>query len=116
MEISTPPPTTGRPFEVTIAIVLLIGNALIGLFVAGVGLALWGDALSLAGVVLALMAIWAAFGMMRDDPAAWTIAILAAFIGIPLYAVSFLAIEGIILCIITLFYLNLPKVKQHFTR
>ncbi|MHA1246418.1 MAG: hypothetical protein ACTSPE_03765 [Candidatus Thorarchaeota archaeon] len=36
-------------------------------------------------------------------------------IGIPLYFVSFAAVEGIVLWLLTLIYLNLPEVKARFT-
>ena len=103
-----------RPVQVNIAIFLLVINALLGLGVATFGLWVFENALSALGVFVALFAFWIVKGLMDGKPEAWLWAVILNFVAIVLYAASFAAIEGIVLCVLTLIYLNIPDVKVHF--
>ncbi|MGY5853821.1 MAG: hypothetical protein RTU92_09665 [Candidatus Thorarchaeota archaeon] len=103
-----------RPIQVNIAILLLFINALLGIAAAVVGLIVWENALSAFGLLVALFAIWVVIALFNRKPEAWLWAVILNFIAIALYATSFFAVEGIILCVLTLIYLNIPDVKAHF--
>lgn len=103
-----------RPKEVTIAVFLLLANAMVGLAAAALGLAWWEDALSALGFVVAVAALWVARGLWNVEDEMWNYAVILNLIGIVLYAFSFLWLEGIILCILSLVYLNIPAVKEYF--
>lgn len=103
-----------RPKEVLIAVLLLIVNAMVGLAAAAFGLAWYEDALSALGFIVAVVALWVARGLWNVENEMWNYAIILNLIGIVLYAFSFLWLEGIILCILTLVYLNIPAVKEYF--
>ncbi|MGY5874990.1 MAG: hypothetical protein RTU30_04525 [Candidatus Thorarchaeota archaeon] len=105
---------SSKTFQVQIAILLLVINALLGVVAAVVGLVVWENALSAFGLLIALFALWVAKALMDGKPEAWLWAVIVNIIAIGLYATSFFAIEGIILCLLTLIYLNIPDVKAHF--
>lgn len=109
-------PTTGRPVAVTAVIILIFGNALLGLIVATFGLYMWEDALSAIGFVLAAGAFWVIKGLLDKQDWAWSAALFLNIIAIPLYLVSFAWLEGLILCLLSIVYLIMPQVRQHFNQ
>jgi hypothetical protein len=103
-----------RPIQVTIAVFLLIINAFVGLAAAAFGLWWSEDALSALGFLLAVFAFYVAKMLLDRNPQAWTWAVMVNIIGAVLYLFSIFAVEGIILCVLTLIYLNIPVVREHF--
>lgn len=101
-----------QPIEVKIAVVLLLVNALLGLFAGALGLAIWEDATSAIGFLLAIFALWIARGLWNMEEWAWNWAVIINIVAIPLYLLSIFWLEGIILSILTLVYLNIPAVKE----
>lgn len=101
-----------QPMEVKIAVFLLLANAVLGLFAAVFGLYWSEDALSAIGFVLAVFGFWVARGLWNMDESAWNWAVILNIVAIPLYYVSIFWIEGIILSVLTLVYLNIPAVKE----
>jgi hypothetical protein len=104
----------GRSFEVTIATILLIVNAILGLVMAALGLEWSGDALSAIGFLVAAAALWVARGLWNLEEWSWNWAVMLNIVGAVLYLFSIVWLEGLIICGISLFYLNLPNVKKHF--
>lgn len=101
-----------QPMEVKIAVVLLLVNALLGLFAGALGLAIWEDATSAIGFLLAVFALWIARGLWNMEEWAWNWAVIINIVAIPLYLLSIFWLEGSILSILTLVYLNIPAVKE----
>jgi membrane protein YdbS with pleckstrin-like domain len=101
-----------QPMEVKIAVVLLLVNALLGLFAGTLGLAIWEDATSAVGFLLAVFALWIARGLWNMEEWAWNWAVIINIVAIPLYLLSIFWLEGTILSILTLVYLNIPAVKE----
>ena len=101
-----------QPMEVKIAVVLLLVNALLGLFAGALGLAIWEDATSAVGFLLAVFALWIARGLWNMEEWAWNWAVIINIVAIPLYLFSIFWLEGTILSILTLVYLNIPAVKE----
>ena len=106
--------TSERPMQVTLAIFLLIINAFVGLGAAVFGLWWWEDAVSAIGFLVAVFAFYVAKMLWDGNPQAWTWAVMVNLVGAVLYLFSIFAIEGVTLCVLTLIYLNVPVVKQHF--
>lgn len=116
-----PVPDTGmqvsrgsRNSLVNLAVVLFIIDALLGIFAAVVGYVRYENPISAFGLLLTIFALCIANGLRNLDPQAWMWANILAIVGIPLYALSVVPLVGIVLSILTLFYLNVPAVKQEF--
>jgi len=101
-----------QPMEAKIAVILLVVNAFLGLFAGAFGLAIWEDAVSAIGFLVAVFALWIARGLWNMEEWAWNWAVILNIVAIPLYALSIFWLEGIILSILTLVYLNIPAVKE----
>jgi len=67
-EIAIEPERGSGSSGFSIAVFLLVIDALLGLFVAVLGLAWFEDALSAIGFMVAAIALWAAKGLMAREP------------------------------------------------
>lgn len=103
-----------RPMEVLSIVLLVAVNAVMGVVAAVIGLDISGDAISVVGFIIAVIALWVAKGLWDMNAQAWTWALILSIIGIPLYAFSVIPFEGIFLCVITLVYLNTPLIKKYY--
>lgn len=112
-EIPMAEETGGRPKEVTYAGWLILIEAIVGLIVGGVEYIIWENELSLLGVVLAVIAFWLYTMILKQDYAAWMMAVIFNIIAIFLYLAGD-NYPGAILGIIVLVYLVSPNVRVHF--
>ena len=112
-ESGTETPST-RPTEVLALVLIVLTNAIMGVVAGVIGLEISGDAVSVVGFIVAVIALWVAKGLWDINKQAWTWALILSIIGIPLYAFSVIAVEGIFLCIFTIVFLNIPNVKKHY--
>ncbi len=102
-----------RPKEVTYASYLVLAEVIAGLIVAGINLYMWGDWTDGLGLIMAIVGIWIYFQILKQDPQAWTIAVVFSIAAIVLYALGE-NWPGAILSLIAVIYLNMPDVKTHF--
>lgn len=102
-----------RPKEVTYAGWLILIEAITGLIVGGVEYFLWENELSLLGVVLAVIAFWLYTMILKQDYAAWMMAVIFNVIAIFLYAAGD-NWPGVILSLICWVYLIMPATRVHF--
>ncbi|NHJ14857.1 MAG: hypothetical protein EAX95_14345 [Candidatus Thorarchaeota archaeon] len=102
-----------RPKEVTMAAFLVLLNAIAGVISGGVMYYINEDWTAGLGFLLAVVAFWLYFQIQKQDHQAWMFAVIFLIIGIFLYAVGE-NWAGVLLCLITVIYLNLPNVKQYF--
>ncbi|TFF91302.1 hypothetical protein EU545_04650 [Candidatus Thorarchaeota archaeon] len=112
-EIPTTETAGGRPKEVTYAGYLILLEGIVGLIVGGVEYIIWGNDLSLLGVVLAVIAFWLYTMILKQDYAAWMMAVVFNIIAIFLYLAGD-NYPGAILTIFCLVYLVTPGVRVHF--
>lgn len=102
-----------RPKEVTYAGWLILAESITGLIVGGVEYAIWENELSLLGVVLAIIGFWLYTMILKQDYAAWMMAVIFNILAIFLYAAGD-NWPGVVLSLICFIYLITPNVKVHF--
>ena len=100
-----------RKYAISLACLL---NVMAILVAYSVNLEVFLIALSAIGFLVAVFAFYVAKMLIDRNPQAWTWAVMVNIIGIVLYLFSIFAVEGIVLCVLTLIYLNIPVVKEHF--
>jgi hypothetical protein len=105
--------TGERPKEVTWAGWLILIEAITGLIIGGVEYIIWENELSLLGVVLAIIAFWLYTMILKQDYAAWMMAVIFNILAIFLYAAGD-NWPGVILSLICFIYLVTPNVRVHF--
>ena len=102
-----------RPREVTIAGYLILLEAITGLIVGGITYAIWENDLALLGIVLAVIAFWLYTMILKQDYAAWMMAVLFNILAIFLY-LSGDNYPGAILSLFCFLYLVMPATRVHF--
>ena len=102
-----------RPKEVTIAGWLILIEAITGLIVGGVEYYIWENELSLLGVVLAVIAFWLYTMIIKQDYAAWMMAVIFNIIAIFLYLAGD-NYPSVILSLGCWLYLVMPNTRVHF--
>jgi hypothetical protein len=112
-EISTAEETGERPKEVTYAGWLILVEGIVGIIVGGVEYILWENELSLLGVVLAVIAFWLYTMILKQDYAAWMMAVIFNIIAVFLYLAGD-NYPGAVLSIIVFVYLVMPNTRVHF--
>ncbi|UCE09307.1 MAG: hypothetical protein JSW61_10045 [Candidatus Thorarchaeota archaeon] len=105
-----------RPREVTYAAFIVFLDAIAGLVSGAISYMIWEDWTAGIGVILALIAFWLYFQILKQDNQAWTLAVIFNIAAIFLYASGGIVNNsaGILLSIISVIYLNLPDVRKHF--
>ncbi|MGQ4911346.1 MAG: hypothetical protein ACP6KW_04175 [Candidatus Thorarchaeota archaeon] len=107
--------TGTRPREVTIAGWLILLESLTGLVVGGINYMIWEDDLSLLGIVIAFIGFWLYTMILKQDYAAWMMAVIFNIIAIFLYAAGY-NFPGVFLSLVAFLYLIMPNVKVHFVQ
>jgi hypothetical protein len=102
-----------RPKEVTYAGWLILAESLTGIIVGGVEYAIWENDLSLLGLVLGFIGLWLYTMILKQDYAAWMMAVIFNIIAIFLYLAGD-NYPGVILTLVCLLYLITPNVRVHF--
>ena len=105
--------TQERPQQVKIAGYIVLAEVIAGFVVGGIEFALYESWTAGIGFLMAVIGIWIYFQILKQDPQAWTIAVIFSIASIPLYIYGD-NWPGAILGLMAVIYLNLPDVKIHF--
>lgn len=104
------------PKEVTIASYIILADIICGIIVSAIMFEINGDWTAGLGLIVSVVGIWVYLELRKLNPQAWQMGIILNLIGIGLYLLGdfFIGISGALVCLITIFYLYQPNVRQHF--
>ena len=104
------------PREVTIASYIILLDIICGIIVSAVMYSFNEDWTAGLGLVVSIVGIWVYLELKKLNPQAWTMGIILNLVGIALYLLGdiYVGISGALVCIIAIFYLYQPNVRQHF--
>lgn len=104
------------PREVEVASYLILLDIFCGIIVSAIMYSINEDWTAGLGLIVSIVGFWVYLEIKKLNPQAWQMGIFLNLIGIALYLLGdvFIGLSGALVCLIVIFYLYQPNVRQHF--